>query len=280
MDPAFTPCMRDPRLLLPILMMSACGSDPAVVAGDLADGAEATHVWVLGQPERSALSADSFHLDGFEEGTLDLRFASEDEEVARMEIQGVEAGQQLRLRDVWFDDGVAHPSAVELTGEGPVTVNGLRLGGEPIAGPIDAASTVLVVSRSGDALILRPVDEGTPDLKVVVTPGTQVRTPDGDPAAADELEFGDTVRVIGQGEAGYVIATELVLPRSRAGGASRGEGGAAAQLADRKGSPRDGNSAAGYTPAASARASAPKGDRGEADKGKREKGKEKKKRKG
>lgn len=222
MDRAFSPGMRIPRILLAAAALTACGDDPSLIDGQLAEGAEATHVWVLGEPERAAVSADSFRLEGVPEGVLDLRFAAEDEEVARMEIHGVAPGDRVRLRGIWFDDGVAYPGTVERTGEGTLTVNGIRMAGAAgVTAGVDVLGTVLAVSGEGDALILRPVDPELPDLRVVVTPGTSERTPDGDPADAEELEFGDSVRVVGQNEQGFVIATELILPRDRASGASR-----------------------------------------------------------
>jgi hypothetical protein len=225
MDRAFSPGMRIPRILLATAALTACGDDPTIIDGRLAEGAEATHVWVLGAPERAAVSADSFRLEGVPEGLLDLRFAADDEEVARMEIQGVAPGDRLRLRRIWFEDGVAFPAAVEREGEGTLTVNGMRMSGEAaIPARVDVLGTVLAASREGDAMILRPVDPAMPDLRVVVTPGTSERTPDGDPADAEELEFGDSVRVVGQTEQGFVIATELILPRSRASGASLSDG--------------------------------------------------------
>lgn len=221
MERAFPPAMRTPSLLLPLLALAACGDEASTVSGDLAEGAAATHVWLLGEPARAEVASDSFRLESAAGEVLDLRFADGEEEVARMEIRGAGAGEGLRLRGIWFDDGVAHPSAVE--GGGVLTVNGLRMGAaDRLPASVDAAATVLAVSDEGDALIVRPGDEALPDLRVVVTPGTRVATADGDPASAEGLEFGDSVRVVGESESGYVIAAELIVPRERARGEARG----------------------------------------------------------
>jgi hypothetical protein len=50
-------------------------------------------------------------------------------------------------------------------------------------------AALLSRSRSGDALLVRPKVRGLPDLRVVVTPGTEVRTQDGDPRLAREHRF-------------------------------------------------------------------------------------------
>lgn len=228
MDRAIRPAMRNPLCLLPILALAACGEDATALVGHLAEGTEATHVWVLGEPARAPVEADSFRLEGLTGELLDLRFAEGDEEVARMEIRGVRPGEGLRLRGVWFDDGVAYPAAVE--GPGVLTVNGLRMAGaeEGDSRQVDATGTVLAVSDEGDALLVRREEGEGADLRVVVTPGTLVRTADGDPASAEGLEFGDSVRVMGPSESGYLVATELVVPRERARSAASGRGSGAA----------------------------------------------------
>src|SRR5690606_33995953 len=152
------------------------------VRGALADDARATHVWVMGGPERAAVSGGRFTLERLDGDTLDLRFAREGEEVARMEVIRTPGSGDLSLEGIWFDGeaGLAYPERV--AADGLVSVNGLRMtGAEATPGEVDGRATLLAISGAGDALIVRPLDDALPDLRVVVTPGTLARSVDGDP---------------------------------------------------------------------------------------------------
>ena len=69
-----------------------------------------------------------------------------------------------------------------------LVVNGLRMGpADALPDRVDAPGRVLAISESFDAILLRPDDEGLPDLHVVVSPATIVATPDGDPVAVEAI---------------------------------------------------------------------------------------------
>src|SRR5690606_4503838 len=124
-----------------------------------------------------------------------------DERLGRMRLEGWRS-PTLSLRGIWTHDGVAY--ATGLAGDEAAAVNGLRLGG-PAALPREVRTdgVVLAVARGGDAMIVRPTDGRLPDLRVVVTPGTAVQDEAGTGVEAD-LQFGDSLRVEGTAEAGYV----------------------------------------------------------------------------
>lgn len=206
------------------LLAAACGRS-VTVTGTIDDDAGVEAVWHYEGDERSGLEADSFRLEGLRGDPIDLRFTGEDGLHARMEIRGAPAGGRIRLTDVWIEDGVAYPSHVALDGADFVVVNGLRMG-DPGAWPaeVDVEGVVLAAGRSGGALVVRPLDDGLPDLRVVVTPATGVVSRDGEPVPGGAASTGDTVRVAGTTSGGYVIATELVLPRAAAVQAGDREG--------------------------------------------------------
>lgn len=204
------------RAAAPLLLalLAGCGGAPATVQGALADDVRADSVWHFGGDARAELVADTFRLESLRGDTIDLRFTGGDGLHARMEIRDVRPGARVRLHGIWIDDEVAHASSVTLEGTDAVTINGIRMG-DPTQLPaeVELEGLVLAASGSGDALLVRPLDGDLPDLRIVATPATNVRTPDGDPTDRDEASAGDTVRVVGATHAGYVVAAELVLPR-------------------------------------------------------------------
>lgn len=196
------------------LLLAGCGRSTAV-SGTLADGEDADSVWDFAGDERAVVEADSFSISGLRGEVIDLRFIDGDD-LIRMEIRGA-AGEDVDLQGIWFDDGVAYPSSVRVGGGGMVTVNGIRMmDRDRLPGEIHSEGTVLATSGSGDAMLVRPTETSLPDLRVVLTPATSVASPDGDPVKAKTVEVGDTVRVRGRTENGYLVAAELVLPRSAA----------------------------------------------------------------
>jgi hypothetical protein len=219
------------RTAAPLLLalVAGCGAAPVTIQGTVADDVRADSVWHFGGHARAALVADTFRLESLRGETVDLRFTGGDGLHARMEISDVRPGARVRLRGIWIDDDVAHASGVALEGTDAVTINGIRMG-DPTQLPAEVAADglVLAASGSGDALLVRPLDRGLPDLRVVATPATDVRTADGDPIDRDGARAGDTVRVVGATHAGYLVASELVLPRPaerRSGGAANGAEG-------------------------------------------------------
>jgi hypothetical protein len=201
-----------PMLLLALLLAGCAGSDGAI-RGWLAEDTEATGLWVVGGPARALVENDSFRIEGIAAGRVDLRFARGDEEVGRMEIRDLPA-RGVELQGVWIEDGVAFPTAVGLPGGGRVAVNGVHFG-VPGAMPreVEARVTVLAADRDGDAFLARPLEADLPDLRVVVTPATEVVSVDGDPVGLQRLSFGDTLEVAGATEADYLLASRIVVPR-------------------------------------------------------------------
>ncbi len=207
-----------PRRLLRIaavLLLPACGgAEGAVLRGTLRDpaGAPDTVYTRTAAGERALpVAGGAFEVEGAG-GTATLRFGG-----ARMEVAGLPEEGTVELRGVRLDaeSGLAFPGSVAVPGGAIVTVNGLRYGGS-LPSRVEADGTVLAASDSRDALLLRPGDAALPDLRVVVGPLTETVTPDGDPVAVEALEPGDSVRVEGGTEGGYVVASRIVVPRRTA----------------------------------------------------------------
>jgi hypothetical protein len=226
MLPALAVAMRR-YLILPIfLLLGGCGGGESILSGTIADGEELTHVWVVGGAERSEILGDSFSLPGLRDDVVELRFARGDREAARMEIRELRRGAAVQLRGIAVEDGMAFPLSLEGESELVVEVNGVRLGTPgTIPERVDVRAALLSRSRSGDALLVRPEGTRLPDLRVVVTPGTEVRTQDGDPVSLERTDFGDTLRIVGSGEGGFVIATLVEVPRARARSSANDDGG-------------------------------------------------------
>jgi hypothetical protein len=208
--------MRTHSIVLILLLLAACGRGETTLGGTVAEGEDLTHVWVLGGAERAEIVGDSFSLAGIRDDAMELRFSRGDREVGRMELQEIPRGAEIRLRGIAVDDDIAFPLAVESADDVSLRVNGVRLGSPgTVPGRVDVRAVLLSRSRTGDAMLVRPEGESLPDLRVIVTPGTEVRTPDGDPASLERTDFGDTLRIVGSGEAGFVIATVVEVPRAR-----------------------------------------------------------------
>lgn len=218
-----------------LALLAGCGGAPATIHGTVADDVRADSVWHFGGEARAELDADTFRLESLRGDTIDLRFTGSDGLHARMEIRDVRPGARVRLHGIWIDDDVAHASGVTLEGTDAVTINGIRMGDpQRLPAEVEVDAVVLAASGSGDALLVRPLDGDLPDLRIVGTPATNVRTRDGDPTDRDEATAGDTIRVVGATHAGYVVASELVLPRrSGARSGDAGDGAARAFSAER-----------------------------------------------
>lgn len=212
--------MRTISLLITAAFLGACGRS-SVIEGTLLDADDAGAVWVEGVSERVVVESLAFRLEGVAGDTIDLLFGDDEESSRRMRLIGLPGGTQLTLHGVWFEDELAFPTSIDMDGGRTLSVNGLRMGGLPAE--VDARGSVLAASRNGENLIVRSEDEGLPDLRVVVGPGTAVRSEDGEPASAERLSAGDSVIVRGSTDSGYVLATELQVPRSVAAGAERAE---------------------------------------------------------
>lgn len=202
-------------LIIALSALAGCGESTVTVEGTLAEPGAATEAWAVGSATRAGVADGAFALEAENADTLELRFTLSDGEEARMRLEGVPAGETVRLDRIWFADGLAFTRQVEGGEDGPLTVNGLRLAGE-VPADVNVAGTVLAISDDGDAMIVRPTDLAIPDLNVAVTPASIVRTMDGDPVEADRLSFGDSLRVSGLAQGGYVVAAEIMVPRRTA----------------------------------------------------------------
>jgi hypothetical protein len=206
--------MKALPVTLLVALLAGCGGGTGSIEGTLLDPGDATHVLLDGQPERLSLDGNAFRVEEVRGDTLDLRFANDEREVGWMRIVGFPSGGRLDLEGVWFESSRAFPTSVRLSGAPVVQINGLRMGSaERLPDPLSLEVTVLAIARDRESLIARPLDEDLPDLRVVIVPGTAVRTVDGDPATLRGLSFGDTVRVDGRAEGGYVIAVGIVRGR-------------------------------------------------------------------
>jgi hypothetical protein len=202
--------MRTLPSLLLLLPLAACGDETLTLRGSLLDGTPGTEVYVVGQSLRAPIEADSFVIEDLPAAeVVEIEFAEEGERLGRMRIEKWN-GRDVGLRGIWVEDGVAFASALD--GEATATVNGLRMAGpEALPRSVGVRGRVLALSGDADALVLRPDDESLPDLRVLVTPGTAFEWESGEPADV-YVSIGDSLRVEGPVEAGYVVATALILP--------------------------------------------------------------------
>lgn len=199
--------------VLALLTLTGCERS-VTVTGTLEEDTDIESVWHFAGEASSAVRADSFHLAGLRGAELDLRFTSEDGAHARMHLSDVDGGSRIHLGDVWIDDDVAYPSYVEIEDGGLLVVNGIRMGDRrALPGDLRVRAVILAAGRSNDAFLARPLDEALADLRVVITPATEVVSPDGDPVRASSAEVGDTVVIAGATESGYLVASRIELGR-------------------------------------------------------------------
>ncbi|HEY0019161.1 MAG TPA: hypothetical protein VGC13_22865 [Longimicrobium sp.] len=199
------------------LALAACGGgdDGAVVEGTFHPGLAATGVWVVESERSEPADSSGFRLADLTPGPVSLRLMRGSDTAAVLNVSGLGPGMRLALQGLRVDaeSGLAFPRSVELDGGPVVTVNGLRMApAGRVPREVDARGAVLAWSSDVGALLLRPDDARLPDLRVVVGPSTQVVGTDGGGADATTLEPGDSLRVEGRFEEGYVLATRLTLP--------------------------------------------------------------------
>jgi hypothetical protein len=200
-----------------LLLAAGCGRERVTVRGSVHDaageGSGPWSVWAV-EAEREAEVRDGrFELGELVPGPVTLELRQAGKAVGRLELATLPGGLALGLEDLRVDreSGRAFPAAVELEGADVVWINGVRMAGaRRVPASVDAAGVVLAVADGGDALLFRPADEGIPDLRVVVTPVTQWVTRDGQPATPGAARAGDSLRVQGASERGYVVASRVV----------------------------------------------------------------------
>jgi len=150
-------------------------------------------------------------------GVADLRLGDGGSESGRLVVRDLPRGARLTLHDLHLDgpDGLALPDSVALDGARVVTINGIRMAPPgAVRGRVAHDAVVLAISAAADAILVRPAGERLPDLRVVATPATETITPDGDPGLLEALEPGDSLRVEGMVERGYLVAERIVVPRA------------------------------------------------------------------
>ena len=197
------------------LPLAACGGDGVLVEGTFAGGWAPTAVWVVESERRESADSAGFRVADLTPGPASLRLLQGGDTAGVLDLSGLGGGARVRLEGLRVDPatGFAFPRAVHLEGPSVVTVNGLRMApaGRVPRRP-DVRGEVLAWSPEAGAMLLRPDHPRLPDLRVVVGLATEVLGEDGGGADAALLRPGDSVRVEGRSDAGYVVATRLTVP--------------------------------------------------------------------
>jgi hypothetical protein len=215
--------------MVPALALAACGGgdEGAAVEGTFAPGLSPSGVWVVEAERSEPADSAGFRVADLTPGPASLRLMQGSDTAAILNLSGLGPGTRVRLRELRVDSrsGFAFPRSVEVDGTSVVIVNGLRMAPEGrVPREVDVRAAVLGWSPDAGALLARPDDARLPDLRVVVGMATEVVGTDGGGADATTLQPGDSIRVEGRSEDGYVIATRLTLP-TRIGEAEQTGGG-------------------------------------------------------
>lgn len=203
--------------MIAALALAACGGggEGAVVEGTFAPGLAADGVWVMESERRERADSSGFRVAELTPGPMTLRLLNGSDTAAMLNVSGLPAGARLRLEGLRVDGDsrFAFPRTVELDGADVVTVNGLRVGSPGrIPREVDVRGAVLAWSSDAGALLVRPEDARMPDLRVVVGMSTQVVGTDGGGADPVNIRPGDSVRVEGRSDEGYVVASRITVP--------------------------------------------------------------------
>jgi hypothetical protein len=259
------------RMMIAALALAACGGgdEGAVVEGTFAPELAADGVWVVESERREDADSSGFRVADLTPGPMTLRLLSGTDTAAMLNVSGLPPGARLRLEGLRLDGDsrFAFPRAVELDGADVVTVNGLRVGSPGrIPKEVDVRGAVLAWSSDVGALLVRPDDARMPDLRVVVGMATEVVGTDGGGADPVNIRPGDSVRVEGRSDQGYVAASRITVP-TRIGAAAlmradsddlaageddggRGDGGGAGDSGEDDGGARTSSSSGGSAPVA------------------------------
>ncbi|HYR08439.1 MAG TPA: hypothetical protein VEQ60_11740, partial [Longimicrobium sp.] len=203
--------------MVPAMALAACGGgeDGAAVEGTFASGFAPTGVWVVESERSEPADSAGFRLADVTPGPVSLRLMNGTDTAAVLNLSGLAPGARLRLEGLRVDreSGMAFPRTVQLDGDDGVTVNGLRMAPDSrVPREVDVRGAVLAWSSEHGALLVRPDEARLPDLRVVVGLATQVVGEDGGGADATMLQPGDSIRVEGRSENGYVVASRLTVP--------------------------------------------------------------------
>ncbi|HEU4885852.1 MAG TPA: DUF5666 domain-containing protein [Longimicrobium sp.] len=205
------------RWMVPAMVLAACGGgeDGAAVEGTFAPGLAPTGVWVVESERSEPADSAGFQLADLTPGPVSLRLMNGADTAGVLNLSGLASGARLRLEGLRVDpeSGMAFPRTVQLDGGDMVTVNGLRMASASrIPRQVDVRGAVLAWSSDAGALLVRPDEPRLPDLRVVVGPATQLVGEDGGGADATMIEPGDSVRVEGRSDDGYVVASRITVP--------------------------------------------------------------------
>jgi hypothetical protein len=216
--------------MVPAMALAACGGgeDGAAVEGTFAPGLAPTGVWVVESERSEPADSAGFRLADVTPGPVSLRLMNGTDTAAVLNLSGLAPGARLRLEGLRVDreSGMAFPRTVQLDGDDGVTVNGLRMAPDSrVPREVDVRGAVLAWSSEHGALLVRPDEVRFPDLRVVVGPATQVVGEDGGGADATMLQPGDSIRVEGRSQNGYVVASRLTVPTRVATLVGTGDGG-------------------------------------------------------
>jgi hypothetical protein len=250
--------MRPSALVLFAALLAGCRKGDIAIGGtfrDIAAGTDSTlSVWAVEAQREAPVKRGEFQLEGLVPGPVSLEVRAGGRPVGRIDVPDLPAGAALTLQGLRVDpvSGRVFPADVALRGADRVTVNGVRMAPNArLPHDVDARGTVLALSGGADAFLLRPADSTAADLRVVVVPSTRAATRDGAPAELSAITRGDSVRVKGSTQGGYVIAAAIELPSAR-GGATQ-----AASESGSNGSTGDGDEESGTSSGSETSAPAP-----------------------
>jgi hypothetical protein len=203
--------------MVPALALAACGGgeDGAAVEGTFAPGLAPTGVWVVESERGEPADSGGFRLADLTPGPVSLRLMNGSDTAAVLNLSGLAPGARLRLEGLRVDreSGLAFPRTVQLDGGDAVTVNGLRMASPGrVPREVDVRGSVLAWSSDAGALLVRPDEARLPDLRVVVSAATELVGEDGGGADVTMLEPGDSIRVEGRSDNGYVLASRITVP--------------------------------------------------------------------
>ncbi|HEX8906947.1 MAG TPA: hypothetical protein VF771_19000 [Longimicrobiaceae bacterium] len=207
--------------ILPVLipLAAACGGGEGrvTIRGDFADSARApTSVFAVEAERQAEVKRGAFVLRGLSAGPVTLRLVNGTDTLGSVALNSLPGGTTLDLHRLRVDGATRRgfPETLDLTGPELVMVNGVRMAGDArIPADVDARGSVLAISPERDALLLRPDDGSLPDLRVVVGLAAEAVTADGGRVEDPRIRTGDSIRVQGRADHGFVVATKLFVPR-------------------------------------------------------------------
>jgi len=195
----------------------ACGGagERVSIRGDFADTAAVpTAVVAVEGGQQAEVKRGAFVLRDLSGGPVTLRLVRGADTVATLALENVPSGTEVQLNGLETDapTGRAFPRTMGLNGPGVLVLNGIRMGRDP-GSPVDARGAVIAASRDRAALLVRPTDATLPDLRVVVGLGTEVVTADSTRVDIATVARGDSVRVEGSADNGFVVASRVTVMR-------------------------------------------------------------------